>query len=136
VFAALAYTSIRELRIYYEPRMIVLSFMGIGSFGPIILMFLANYFQNNFFDFILAPFVMPKAIDWVYIILIGISATLSQYLMTKAYSIEKGGIVATIGYSGVIFSIFIGLILGDPFPTFTILTGIFLIIISGYLVSK
>jgi len=135
VFAALAYTSIRELRRFYEPRIIVLSFMIIGSFGPIILMFLANYLQTDFFDFIIAPFVMPTAIDWIYIILIGASATLSQYLMTKAYSIEKGGIVATIGYSGIVFSIFIGILLGDIFPNLSILIGIILIIFSGYLIS-
>ena len=44
VGAGLAYTSIRELRKYYDSRVIVLSFMGIGSIGPIILMIIGSFY--------------------------------------------------------------------------------------------
>ncbi len=37
VGAALAYTSIRELRRYYDTRAIVMSFMGVGTVAPLIL---------------------------------------------------------------------------------------------------
>ena len=135
VGAALAYTSIRELKKYYDTRAIVLSFMNVGTIGPVILMFVAQFYQNDMFDFMIAKFIMPKNIEWLYIMGLGLSATMSQFFMTKAYSLEKGGIVGTIGYSNIIFSIFLGMMLGDPFPSTPILVGIMLIIISGVLVS-
>ena len=55
--------------------------------------------------------------------------------MTKAYSLAKAGIIGTVSYTNIIFSIFIGLFLGDNFPDFWIIFGIILIVISGILVS-
>lgn len=136
VGAALAYTSIRELKNYYETRAIVLSFMGIGTIGPIILMAIGEFYITTTFDFFIAPFIIPTYFDIYYILGLGITATLSQLFMTKAYSLAKGGIVGTIGYSNVIFSIFLGMLLGDAFPTLFVLIGIALIILSGYLVSR
>lgn len=136
VGAALAYTSIRELKNYYETRAIVLSFMGIGTIGPIILMAIGEFYITTTFDFFIAPFIIPTYFDIYYILGLGITATLSQLFMTKAYSLAKGGIVGTIGYSNVIFSIFLGMLLGDAFPTLFVLMGIALIILSGYLVSR
>ncbi|HIP12548.1 MAG TPA: DMT family transporter [Arcobacter sp.] len=135
VGAGLAYTSIRELKNYYDTRAIVLSFMTIGTIGPIIIMILGEYYQSETFDFMLAPFVMPSYND-IYIILgLGIFATMSQLSMTKAYSLAKGGIVGTIGYTNIIFSIFLGYMLGDSFPTLVVLFGILLIVISGIIIS-
>ncbi len=134
--AGLAYTSIRELKNFYDTRAIVLSFMIIGTIGPIIIMILGNYFHSDSFDFILASFVVPNVSDYIYIIGLGLFATFSQLYMTKAYSLAKGGIIGTIGYSNIIFSIFLGFLLGDSFPTITVLSGICLIIISGIMVSK
>jgi len=133
--AGLAYTSIRELKKFYDTKIIVLSFMGVGTFGPLIIMVLANYYSSDTFDFILAPFTIPKVENWIYIVGLGLSATVSQINMTKAYSLAKGGIVGTIGYTNIIFSIFLGVFLGDLFPSLNILTGIGLIILSGILVS-
>lgn len=136
VGAALAYTSIRELKNYYDTRSIVLSFMLVGTVGPIILMGIAEFYTHPTFDFALAKFVMPQGNDYWYIVGLGVTATFSQLFMTKAYSLAKGGIVGTIGYSNVIFSIFLGMMLGDAFPTLMVLCGIGLIIISAYMVSK
>lgn len=135
VGAGLAYTSIRELKNYYDTRAIVFSFMFIGTVGPIIIMILAEFYQSDTFDFILAPFTMPTSEDIFFIIAMGLFATVSQLSMTKAYSLAKGGIVGTIGYTNIIFSIGLGMMLGDAFPSFFILMGIALIIFSGILVS-
>ncbi len=135
VGAGLAYTSIRELRKYYDGRTIVLSFMGIGTIGPIILMIISEFYMNPEFDYIFATFVMPKNEDWLFIVLLGTVATFAQIYMTKAYSVAKAGIIGTIGYANIAFSIAIGLFLGDAFPDIWIIFGIILIIISGVLVS-
>ena len=136
VGAGLAYTSIRELRKYYDTKIIVLSFMLAGTIGPIILMILAEYYTTTMFDFIVAPFIMPKGFAWVLIIGLGLSATFMQIYMTKAYSLAKGGIVGTIGYTNIIFSIVIGMLLGDNFPAMIILVGIGFIVLSGIMVTK
>jgi len=133
--AALAYTSIKELKNYYDTRIITLSFMIAGTIGPIILMTIAQFIQiEGNFDFILAKFIIPKASDWIYIAIVGVSATISQLLMTKSYSITKAGIAGTITYTQILFAVLIGTILGDNFPNFYTILGMTLIIIAGLLV--
>ncbi|MDZ7819128.1 MAG: DMT family transporter [Aliarcobacter sp.] len=136
VGAALAYTSVRELRKFYDSRAIVLSFMTIGTIGPFILMIISSFYSNSSLDFMLGSFTMPQADDWIYIILLGIFATFAQIYMTKAYSFAKAGIIGTISYSNILFSIILGLILGDNFPSISIVFGILLIVLSGLLVSS
>ena len=68
VGAALAYTSVRELRKFYDSRAIVLSFMTIGTIGPLILMIVSSFYSNSSLDFMLGSFVMPQPDDWIYII--------------------------------------------------------------------
>jgi drug/metabolite transporter (DMT)-like permease len=136
VGAALAYTSVRELRKFYDSRAIVLSFMTIGTIGPLLLMIISTFYSNESLDFMLGTFVMPEPNDWTYIILLGIFATLAQIYMTKAYSCAKAGIIGTISYSNILFSIILGLFLGDNFPSISIVFGILLIVLSGLLVSS
>ena len=136
VGAALAYTSVRELRKFYDSRAIVLSFMTIGTIGPLLLMIISTFYANESLDFMLGTFVMPQPNDWTYIILLGIFATLAQIYMTKAYSYAKAGIIGTISYSNIVFSIIMWLILGDSFPSSSIIFGIILIVLSGLLVSS
>ena len=57
--AALTYTSIRELRRHYDTRVIVLSFMVVGTLGSLILMILSEYIHPQQLDFLLAQFIMP-----------------------------------------------------------------------------
>ncbi len=135
VGAALAYTAVRELRNYYDTRSIVLSFMGIGTLGPIILMIIGHFYAPSSLDWLFDKFVIPKWNDWWFIVFLGITATLAQIYMTKAYAFTKAGVIGAISYSNIIFSIFIGVALGDSFPNLSILFGIFIIIIAGVLVA-
>ncbi len=136
VGAGLAYTSIRELRKFYDSRAIVLSFMTIGTIGPLILLIIGEFYTNEKLDFLFAKFVMPNTNDWLFIILLGLFATFAQIFMTKAYSHAKAGIIGTISYSNIAFSIILGMFLGDAFPDIWIIFGILLIVVSGLLVSS
>jgi len=134
--AALAYTSIRELRQYYDTRAIVMSFMGVGTIAPLLLMFLTPYVEApESLEFMFAEFVMPEGIIWLYVLIMGLSATISQVLMTKAYEYTKAGIVGTISYSNIVFALIIGVTLGDPLPTPLKVLGIILVISSGLIVA-
>ncbi len=136
VGAALAYTSIRELRNYYDTRAIVLSFMGVGTLGPIILFLISPYFDTQELDFMLGEFIMPQGIVWFYVIAMGIFATISQLLMTKAYGETKAGIVGAVSYSNIVFSIAVGVFLGDSLPNIITTCGICLIIVAGVIVAR
>jgi drug/metabolite transporter (DMT)-like permease len=134
--AALAYTSIRELRKFYDTRAIVMSFMGVGTIAPFLLMLVTPYVNpSSEFDWMFAKFVMPKGVEWGYVTAVGVFATLSQLLMTKAYELTKAGIVGTISYSNIVFAVIIGVLLGDPIPNIWTILGIILVILSGLLVS-
>lgn len=136
VGAALAYTSIRELRAYYDTRAIVMSFMGVGTVAPVLLMLFSPYVNPpSGLDFMFAEFVMPEGMIWLYVVIMGLSATASQVLMTKAYELTKAGIVGTISYSNIVFALIIGIALGDPIPNFWTFLGIAFVISSGLLVA-
>ena len=134
--AALAYTSVRELRLYYDTRAIVLSFTLVGTIGPIILFILSKYFYMSELDFMLGEFVMPSGVVWFYVVGLGLLGTLSQFFMTKAYGETKAGIVGAVSYTNIVFSIFVGFLLGDSLPDLLTTCGIILIIFAGIMVAK
>lgn len=134
--AALAYTSVRELRNYYDTKTIVLSFTLVGTIGPIILFALSKYFYMPELDFMMGEFIIPSGVVWLYVIGLGVLGTLSQYYMTKAYAATKAGIVSAVSYTNILFSIIIGAILGDAFPSLLTTLGIVLIVAAGVMVAK
>ncbi len=136
VGAALAYTSVRELRNYYDTRAIVLSFMVVGTLGPLVLLLLSEFLHVKALDFLLGTFVMPHGIVWLYVVGMGLFATFAQYYMTKAYGESKAGIVGAVSYSSIVFSIILGLFLGDALPDGITACGIVLIVIAGIMAAK
>ncbi|MEA1983366.1 MAG: DMT family transporter [Campylobacterota bacterium] len=134
--AALAYTAVRELKSYYDTRAIVLSFMLTGTLGPIVLFVISPYLDMPELDFMLGEFVMPQGIVWFYVVAMGVFATISQLLMTKAYGETKAGIVGAVSYSNILFSILVGVILGDALPSMTTTFGIALIVFAGVMVAR
>jgi drug/metabolite transporter (DMT)-like permease len=136
VGAALAYTSVRELKRYYDTRAIVLSFMGVGTVGPLILFLITPYVDFPELDFMLSEFVVPQGIVWIYVIAMGVFATISQVLMTKAYGEAKAGIVGAVSYTNILFSIAVGVMLGDDLPSMVTTAGIVLIVFAGVMVAK
>jgi drug/metabolite transporter (DMT)-like permease len=136
LLSALAYTSVRSLKAFYDERTVVLSFMISGVLIPIILMMAAEYITSDMLTFALSPFTMPQKMDWVWIILMGISAAYGQVYMTRAYFYAKAGIVSTVSYSVILFATLFGIILGDILPTLMVIAGGTLIVFSGALLSR
>lgn len=136
VGAALAYTSIRELRKYYDTRVIVLSFTLVGTLGPILLFVISEFVHMPSLDFMLGEFVMPSGVVWLYVIGLGVLGTLSQYYMTKAYGETKAGIVGAVSYTNIVFAIFVGVLLGDSLPTLLTTLGILFVVAAGIMVAR
>ncbi len=133
VGAALAYTSVKELKKYYDTRIIVLSFMLTGTIGPLLLIVFNDFLHV---EFLKATFIVPDFKMWVYIVGVGASATVAQIYMTKAYGIAKAGIVGAVSYSNILFSLIVGVLMGDAFPDLMGTFGIILVVIGGILVAK
>ncbi|HBM36449.1 MULTISPECIES: DMT family transporter [unclassified Sulfuricurvum] len=134
--SALAYTSVRSLKAYYDERTVVLSFMLSGVLIPVFLMFTAQYITSEFFAFALTPFIEPSGYDWIWIALMGVTAAYGQIYMTRAYFYAKAGVISTVSYSVVLFATLFGVMLGDLFPTPMVIGGGVLIVLSGVILSR
>jgi len=135
--AAAAYTTIRTIKDIYDSRVIVLSFMTIGVVIPIILFIISIYYAPPHLDFLLAPFIMPSSLHaWTLLSIIGITATLSQWLLTKAFTSTNAGVIGIVSYINIPSAIFFGTLLGDKFPDIYTILGIVFIVISGLMVKK
>lgn len=137
ICAAIAFTSIKELKKYYDTRIIILYFMLFATICTIIIMIISTYYEvSSSLDFIFQKFVMPAKADWIYIVSLGITSALAQVYMTKSYGATDASIASAVSYTVIIFSMILGVALGDSLPNLLAIVGICLIIFSGILVSK
>jgi drug/metabolite transporter (DMT)-like permease len=135
ITSALAYITVNRLAGHYDPRVIVLSFIGTGVLMPVLFMLAKWIFHLPSDDIFFIDWKWPAGIQWIYILWLGLAALFGQYFVTRAYGADKAGIVSVVGYANIVFSLFIGMALGDPFPDWMSLAGIFCIILSGVMIS-
>lgn len=135
ITSALAYITVNRLAGYYDNRIIVLAFIGTGVLVPVLFMLAGAVFHLPPDDVFFIEWKWPVGIEWFYVLWLGLAALFGQYFVTKAYGADKAGIVSAIGYANIIFSVFIGMALGDPFPDWMSTLGILCIISSGILIS-
>jgi drug/metabolite transporter (DMT)-like permease len=133
--SAAAYLAISELKKHYETRSIVLSFMCWGIVLPLISMGIGHYYFDPALGFMLSQPKMPEGHHAFNIVAVGFAALMGQVYATKAYGVEKAGVVSAISYSNIIFSIFLGLLVGEKFPDALTFLGMALIVVSGLMVS-
>lgn len=137
-FAAAAYTTIKKIKDIYDSRVIVLSFVGVGTFLPALL-FLTAPFVNApaSLSFLFPEFILPTTLHvWLLVVFMAFISTLSQWLLTKAYSAQNLSIIGVVSYTNIPFAIGFGYLLGDSFPDILTFTGIIFIISGGILVSR
>jgi len=135
IMTAMAYMSIKQLAGYYDSRTIVLSFMLSGIFLPLISLLLGHFIEPGGFEFIIAKFDVPRSGDWLWIMVLAVSALFGQIALTKAFTLGDSGEVSAIGYFNILFSVWFGVLLGDATPGLTGFLGMVLIILSGVLIS-
>jgi drug/metabolite transporter (DMT)-like permease len=137
-FAAAAYATIKKIKDIYDTRVIMLSFMGVGTFFPLLLFVIPPWIDAPpYLDFLFQPFVWEMNVKvWLLIGFMALISTLSQWLLTKAYSFSKASIIGVISYTNIPFAIGFGWMLGDAFPDVLTFSGIALIVLGGVLVSR
>jgi drug/metabolite transporter (DMT)-like permease len=126
-FAAAAYATIKKIKDIYDARVIMLSFMGIGVVIPLFIFLFTPYAQFE---------VHTSFLVWSLIALMAVLSTISQWLLTRAYSLSKASIIGVVGYSSIPFAVGFGVMLGDSLPDMYTFLGISLIVIGGILVSR
>ena len=135
IAAAIAYITLGRLASYYDPRVIVLSFLVCGVLIPLITMII-HYSTGVAVDgLFIIDWRWPDQKEWPAILILGLAALFGQYFVTKAYGADKAGIVSVFGYANIIYSVFIGMALGDAFPDWMSSLGICFIITSGVIIS-
>ncbi|MDF1878316.1 DMT family transporter [Sulfurimonas sp. SAG-AH-194-C20] len=136
-FAAAAYTTIKKIKDIYDSRIIVLSFVSIGTLLPALLFISASFIETpQSLSFLFPEFIMPMSISiWLLIGFMAIISTLSQWLLTKAYSASNLSIIGVVSYTNIPFAIGFGFILGDSLPDIFTFLGIFLIVCAGVLIG-
>lgn len=135
ITSAIAYMTVNRLAGFYDPRVIVLSFLSSGFIVPLLSM-IFHYSTGTAADgLFVIDFRAPQGIEWGWLLLMGISALLGQYFVTRSYGSDKAGIVSVFGYANIIYSVFIGIMLGDSFPDWFSWAGIFCIIGSGVIIA-
>lgn len=126
VFSALcsgiAYNIIRKLKDYDEAIVTLFYFTLVTV--PLVL------------PYVLFHWVTPNLIDWIYIIIIGITTQIAQLYMTKAYQADKISKVANLNYIGAIYAITFGYLFFDEKLTIDSFIGILLIIFGSILSTK
>lgn len=135
ITSALAYITVNRLAGYYDSRIIVLAFIGTGVLVPVVFMLIRYIGNIPPDDVFFIDWKWPLGIEWLYVLWLGLAALFGQYFVTKAYGADKAGIVSSIGYANIIFSVFLGMALGDPFPDWMSTLGILCIISSGVMIS-
>ncbi|PLX68700.1 MAG: EamA family transporter [Denitrovibrio sp.] len=132
VIAAMAYTSVKGLANNYDARTIVLSFSVAGLVGSTIyfmsrlIMGDARYLSTDF---------IPVGVDIFYVVMVGLLASIAQWLMSVAYKYGRASVISTVSYVGLIFSTVFGYFAGDGWPGMISLFGICLVGLSGILVG-
>lgn len=136
ILTALAYLSIRQLGQVYDVRAIILSFMLSGIVMPLISMLVGAYWHDNPGNFLIGTFILPiTSLHWLGLLALGITALIGQKLMTQAFTYDKAGRVAAIGYSNILFATIFGIFMGEAIPTIPMLVGMAFIIIGGVIIS-
>lgn len=114
IFAAGAYTCVRALGKHNNTYIIVLYFVVTAMFISAPVM---------------APvFLFPTAREFLLLVGVGATSALAQLFLTKAYRLEKAGIVSIVSYTGIMFHIMWGYLLwGETLDIYSTIGGVLIV---------
>ncbi len=115
--AALAHLMVRRLGRTDPSQVIVFNFT--------FLLCLISGFAS------LSSLTLPSRQQWLLLLGIAAFASLGQFLLTKAYSLERAPTVAAASYASVILSIIYGYFFWNEIPLLTSIVGALLIVLGG-----
>jgi drug/metabolite transporter (DMT)-like permease len=116
VLSGIAYNAISKLKTTEAPINIVIYFpmLALPITGIACL-----------FDF-----VMPRGIEWLMLLAIGVFTQIAQVLMTKAFMLANTSVIVPFQYLGAIYALISGWFIFDEQLQFAALVGIGLILVG------
>lgn len=128
IISALAYLQVRKLGQLGEPEYrVVFYFSGAGLIGGLLSGLIDSYLGSGRLQILhaLTPY------DALLLVAIGMTATIAQIAMTRAYRLGAMLVTANLQYSGIVFSSVWGILIwGDHIDLYG-WTGIAIILASG-----
>lgn len=115
-FAGFAYTNVRIASMHKVP-------------GPFIVFFFSLFSCLSSVPYMIVNFVPMTHLQLLYLLLAGVSASLGQIFITKAYSYSPASEISVYDYTQIIFAAILGMIFLGEFPDVISIIGY--IIISG-----
>ncbi len=114
IFAALAYNMIRQLKLSEHPLIITFYFPLVSVPVTAILLGAGDW-------------VMPQGSDWLVILVVGLTAQIAQYFMTRSYQSDELSKVVSLKYVGIVYALVFGYFLFGE--TFTLAAHIGMIVV-------
>jgi drug/metabolite transporter (DMT)-like permease len=122
VLSAAAYTTVRRLTRTNHPLVIVLAFAVVTLVGA--------------FPATLSVFVLPKGLEWGYLLGVGLATQAGQVFVTKALQLERAGRVMAVGYLQIVFAAIWGVLVFGEVPDRWTAVGALVIISSTFLLGR
>jgi len=123
VFMAITYTFLRKARETEHSQVIVFWLSFFCTFGCIPIMFFEDV-------------VIPSPFQLFQLILLGVTATVYQLLMSQAYKYAPATEVSIYSYTTIIFSAVLGFLVWGEVPAIFTVIGAALIILGAFIVFK
>lgn len=114
IFSGLAYNIIGKLKGQDDPRVIVMYFPLVTI--PLIIVPTIMFWET------------PTAMEWLYLIGMGVTTQLAQLYMTWAFQAENIGKVAIFQYLGMVYALLLGYFLFDESFNLLSFTGMMLLV--------
>jgi drug/metabolite transporter (DMT)-like permease len=81
--------------------------------------------------------VMPTGIDWVWLVSVGIAASIAHLMMTYALRMAPTTTLAPLHYLEIVSAVFFGYLIFDDFPDVLTWVGIGIVVASGlYIIHR
>lgn len=119
--AAAAYTTVRQLRKTDHPLVIVFTFSLVAVPASLPL--------------VLPVFVMPLGIEWLWLLLIGVTTQIAQVHMTRGLALVPAGPGTAVGYVQIAFAASWGALFFDERPGLFTVVGTLLVLAAVLLVA-
>jgi len=123
VFSAIAYVVIRRLG-STEHHMVVVLYFPLVT-GPASLPILA-----------LEGLVLPKGVEWLLLLGIGVAAQLGQIEITKGFKLETAGRASSVTYLQIVLAYTWGILLFGEVPNAISVVGALLVVLGIFSVTR
>ncbi|MCR4611057.1 MAG: DMT family transporter [Lachnospiraceae bacterium] len=99
--------------------------------GPVIVFFFSTFSCLACVPYMIFNFVPIDGIQLVYLLLAGVSASVGQIFITKAYTYSPAAEISVYDYSNILFAALLGMIVLGEFPDAFSIIGYAVIIGAG-----